>query len=58
VVTRGDIGGGGSDGGSSSHGAGRRACGGGDRGGRGHADSHVTGVSCGGNDARRRIKEI
>jgi hypothetical protein len=54
VVAHGDAGGGGSGGGSSSHGAGRRAGG----GGRGHADSHVTGVSCGGYDARRRIKEI
>jgi hypothetical protein len=45
-------------GGSSSHGAGRRDSGGGDRGGRGHANSHVTGVSCGGYDARRRIEEI
>jgi hypothetical protein len=44
-------------GGSSSHGAGRRDSGGGDRGGRGHANSHVTGVSCGGYDARRRIEE-
>jgi hypothetical protein len=52
VVAHGDAGGGGSSGGSSSHGAGRRA------GGRGHADSHVTGVSCGGYDARRRIEEI
>jgi hypothetical protein len=58
VVARGDASGGGSSGGSSSHGAGRRAGGGGDRGGRGHADSYVTGVSCGGYDARRRIKEI
>jgi hypothetical protein len=33
VVARGDVGSGGSDGGSSSHGAGRRAGGGGDRGG-------------------------
>jgi hypothetical protein len=39
-------------------GAGRRAGGGGDRGGRGHADSHVTGVSRGGYDARCRIEEI
>jgi hypothetical protein len=46
VVTHGNGGDGGSSGGSSSHGAGRRAGGGGDRGGRGHADSHVTGVSC------------
>jgi hypothetical protein len=50
--------GGGSGGGSSSHGAGRRAGGGGDRGGRGHANNHVTVVSCGGYDARRRIEEI
>jgi hypothetical protein len=32
--------------------------GGGDRGGRGHTDSHVTGVSCGGYDAHHRIEEI
>jgi hypothetical protein len=47
-----------SGGGSSSHGAGRRAGGGGDRGGRGHADSHVTGASRGGYNARRKIEEI
>jgi hypothetical protein len=35
-----------------------RASGGGDRGGRGHADSHVTGASRGGYDAHRRIEEI
>jgi hypothetical protein len=58
AASHGDAGGGGSGGGSSSHGAGRRARGGGDRGGRGHADSHVTGASRGGNDARRRIEEI
>jgi hypothetical protein len=58
VVAHGDTGGGGSSGGSSSHGAGRRAGGGGDRGGRGHTDSHITGVSYGGYDARRRIEEI
>jgi hypothetical protein len=57
-VAHGDTGGGGNGGGSSSHGAGRRAGGGGDCRGRGHADSHVTGVSCGGYDARRRIEEI
>jgi hypothetical protein len=57
-VAHGDAGGGGSGGGSSSHGAGRRVGGGGDHGGRGHADSHVTGVSRSGYDARRRIKEI
>jgi hypothetical protein len=44
VVADGDAGGGGSDGGCSSHRAGGRDGGGGDRGGRGHADSHVTGV--------------
>jgi hypothetical protein len=31
---------------------------GGDRNGRGHANNHVTGVSGGGYDARRRIEEI
>jgi hypothetical protein len=35
-----------------------RVGGGGDRGGRGHADGHVTGVSRGGYDARRRIEKI
>jgi hypothetical protein len=35
-----------------------RAGGGGDRGGRGHADSHITGASRGGYDACRRIEEI
>jgi hypothetical protein len=58
AASHGDAGGGGSGGGSSSHGAGRRAGGGGDRRGRGHADSHVTGVSRGGYDACRRIEEI
>jgi hypothetical protein len=58
VVAHRDAGGGGSGGGSSSHGAGRRAGGGGDRGGRGHADSRITGVSCGGYDSRRTIEEI
>jgi hypothetical protein len=52
VVAHGDAGGEGSGGGSSSHGAGRRA------GGGGHADSHITGVSHGGYDARRSIEEI
>jgi hypothetical protein len=47
VVPHRDPSGGGSGGGSSSHGAGRRASGGGDRGDRGHANSHVTGVSTG-----------
>jgi hypothetical protein len=58
MAADGDAGGGGSGGGSSSHGAGTRAGGGGDRGGRGHADSHVTGVSRDGYDARCRIEEI
>jgi hypothetical protein len=58
MAAHGDADGGGSGGGSSSHGAGRRAGGGGDRRGRGHADSHVTGVSRGSYDARRRIEEI
>jgi hypothetical protein len=57
AASHGDVGGGGSDGGSSSHGAGTRAGGRGDRGGRGHAGSHVTGVSRGSYDARR-IDEI
>jgi hypothetical protein len=58
VVPHGDAGGGGSSGGSSSHGAGRRAGGGGDRGGRGRANSHVSGVSRGGYDARQKIEEL
>jgi hypothetical protein len=58
AAAHGDAGGGGSGGGSSSHGAGRRAGGGGDRGGRSHADSHVTGVSRDGYDVCRRIEEI
>jgi hypothetical protein len=51
IVPHRDPGGGGSDGGSSNHGANRRARGGGDRDGRGHADSHVSGASRGGFDA-------
>jgi hypothetical protein len=58
VVAHGDASCGGSESGSSSHGAGRRAGGGGDRGGRGHADSHVPGVLRGDYDARRRIEDI
>jgi hypothetical protein len=58
VVAHGDACGGGSGCGSSSHGAKRRAGGGGNHRGRGHADSHVTGFSRGGYDARRRIEEI
>jgi hypothetical protein len=48
----------GSDSGSSNHGAGRRVGGGGDRGGRGHANSHASGASRGGFDARQKIEEL
>jgi hypothetical protein len=58
VVPHRDPGGGGSDGGSSLHGAGRRAGGRGDRKGRGHANSHASGVSRGGFDGRQKIKEL
>jgi hypothetical protein len=47
--------GGGSDGGSSNHGANRRA---GGSGGRGHANSHASGASQGGYDARQKIEEL
>jgi hypothetical protein len=47
-----DPGGGGSDGGSSNHGANRKAGSGGSRGGRDHANSHTSGASQGGYDAR------
>jgi hypothetical protein len=50
--------GGGSDGGSSNHGANRRAGGSGSRGGRGHANSHASGASQGGYDARQKIEEL
>jgi hypothetical protein len=58
VVPHRDPGGGGSGGGSSNHEAGRRASGGGDRGGRGHVNSHVSGASHGGFDARQKIEEL
>jgi hypothetical protein len=58
IVRHRDPGGGGSDGGSSNHGANRRAGGGSDRDGRGHADSHVSGTSRGGFDARQKIEEL
>jgi hypothetical protein len=58
IVPHRNPGGGGSDGGSSNHGANRRAGGGGDRGGRGHVDSHVSGASRGGFDARQKIEEL
>jgi hypothetical protein len=50
--------GGGSDGGSSNHGANRRAGGGGNRGGRDHANSHASGASQGGYDVRQNIEEL
>jgi hypothetical protein len=58
IVPHRDPGSGGSDGGSSNHGATRRVGGGGDRGSRGHADSHVSGASRGGFDARQKIEEL
>jgi hypothetical protein len=58
IIPHCDPGSGGSDGGSSNHGAGRRAGGGGDRGGRGHANSHASGDSRGGFDARQKIEEL
>jgi hypothetical protein len=58
IIPHHDPGGGGSDGGSSNHGANRRAGGRGDRGGRGHANSHASGASQGGFDARQKIEEL
>jgi hypothetical protein len=58
VPHRAPAGGGGSDGESSNHGANRRAGGGGSRGGRGHANSHASGASQGGYDARQKIEEL
>jgi hypothetical protein len=58
VVPHRDPGVGGNGSGSSSHGAGRRAGGRGDRGGRGHTNNHVTSVSGGGYDACRKIEKI
>jgi hypothetical protein len=58
IIPHCDPSGGGSDGGSSNHGADRRAGGGGDRGGRGHANSHNSGASRGGFDARQKIEEL
>jgi hypothetical protein len=52
IIPHRDPDGGGSDGGSSNHGANRRAGGGGSRGGRDHANSHASGASQGGYDAR------
>jgi hypothetical protein len=50
--------GGDSDDGSSNHGANWRAGGGGNRGGRDHANSHASGASPGGYDARQKIEEL
>jgi hypothetical protein len=50
--------GGGSDDGSSNHRANRRAGGGGNHGGRDHANSHASGASQGGYDARQKIEEL
>jgi hypothetical protein len=58
IIPHRDPSGGGSDGGSSNHGAGRTARGGGDRGGRGHANSHASDASRGGFDARQKIEEL
>jgi hypothetical protein len=58
IVPHREPGGGGSDGRSSNHGANRRAGGGGDRGGRGHANSHASGASQGGYDARQKIEQL
>jgi hypothetical protein len=53
-----DPGGGGSGSGSSNHGANRRAGGGGSRGGRDHTNSHASGASQDGYDARQKIEEL
>jgi hypothetical protein len=50
--------GGDSDDGSSNHGANRRASGGGNRGGRDHANSHASGASQGAYDTRQKIEEL
>jgi hypothetical protein len=58
IVPHRDLGGGGSDGGSSNHRAGRRAGGRGDRGVRGHVNSHASEASRGSFDARQKIEEL
>jgi hypothetical protein len=58
IIPHRDPGGGGSDGRSSNHGANRRAGGGGGRGGRDHTNSHASGASQGGYDARQKIEEL
>jgi hypothetical protein len=58
IISHRDPSGRGSDGGSSNNGAGRRAGGGGDRDGRGHANSHTSGASHGSFDAHQKIEEL
>jgi hypothetical protein len=58
IIRHRDPDGGGSDDGSSNYGANRRAGGGGGRGGRDHANSHASGASQGGYDARQKIEEL
>jgi hypothetical protein len=58
IIPHHDPGGSGSDSGSSNHGANRRAGGGGGCGGRDHANSHASGASQGGYDARQKIEEL
>jgi hypothetical protein len=59
IIPHRDPGGGGSDGGSSNQGANKRAGVRGDRGGRGHANSHVSRrASQGGFDAHQKIEEL
>jgi hypothetical protein len=58
IIPHRDLGGEGTDGGSFNHEANRRAGGGGDRGGRGHENSHATGASQGGFDACQKIEEL
>jgi hypothetical protein len=58
IIPHRDPGGGGSDDESSNHDANRRADGGGNRSGRGHANSHASGASQGGYDTRQKIEEL
>jgi hypothetical protein len=58
IIPHRDPGGGGSDDRSSNHGANRRTGGGGGRSGRDHTNSHASGASQGGYDARQKIEEL
>jgi hypothetical protein len=58
IIPHRDPGGRGNDSGSSNHGVNRRAGRGGNRGGRGHVNSHAFGASQGGYDARQKIEEL